>query len=80
MQTLNAPTDSRLQTKIKVKNPTLWDNEYLEMKTIYRRSFEETRQEKFTLIILSFFLVNLFVNSWKDTKLSKHLVYLERKD
>jgi len=50
------------------------------MKAIYSKSFEETRHELPTPIILSFFLAKISVNSCKDTKLSKHLVYFERKD
>jgi len=50
------------------------------MKVIYRISFEEIRHEQSMRTILSFFLVKFFVNSYKNTKLSKHLVYLERKD
>jgi len=58
----------------------LGDNGYLKMKAIYKRSLEETRYKLPMQIIFSFFLVKLYVNSCKDAKLSKHLVYLERKD
>jgi len=50
------------------------------MKTVYKISFEKTRHKLPTRVILLSFLAKFSINSSKDTKLSKHLVYLERKD
>ena len=41
---------------------------------------EALKKQDTNYLCESFFLVKLFVNFCKDTKLSKHLVYLERKD
>ena len=56
------------------------DNKYLEKNVVYKISFEETKHESYTHIILLLFPVKLPVNSYKDTKISKHLAYLERKN
>ena len=71
---------SRSQTKNRVKNSTFERQWILGDEMYIKKKFWRNKIWIPTWIILSLFFLKFSVNSCKDTKLSKHLVHLERKN